>query len=406
MKVRNLIDRRVIRKFISGGLAVFIGITCLPINSTSGNTIANLEQQRASLAAKTAAAKKEIEALASKQASVLEEIDAMDKVLVSLEAELSNAQSDLKTITSNLEQAEIDLDDAIDAKENQVDVLGSRLRFIQKKGSTGYFDILVEAESFGDFFLRMQYINDIMTFDRDLLIRLEEIEREIEQAKEDIEIALVAQTEIVVIEKQKVTEMNSLIGEKQSLIASYQRDEAKYEEVIKANEAADQSIIDLIKAETLKSAASSEPATVYYTGSGSLGWPVPSKAASSSSLSSGYVNRTNPVTGSYESHKGYDIPASYGSNIVAAEAGKIIHSGWMNGYGNTIVIDHGGGLTTLYAHNSSLTVSKGDVVTRGQTVAKCGSTGMSTGNHLHFSVLVNGAYQNPESYLGVGNVGY
>ena len=99
------------------------------------------------------------------------------------------------------------------------------------------------------------------------------------------------------------------------------------------------------------------------------------------------------------SHSGLDIPAPYGTAIVAAEAGKVTYSGWMNGYGNTIIIDHGGGLSTLYGHNSSLVARVGQVVSRGQTVAKCGSTGWSTGNHCHFSVLKNGAYVNPRNYL-------
>ncbi len=96
----------------------------------------------------------------------------------------------------------------------------------------------------------------------------------------------------------------------------------------------------------------------------------------------------------------------FGSNIVAAEAGTVIYSGWMSGYGNTIMIDHGGGLVTLYGHNSSLVVSKGQSVTRGQVIAKCGSTGNSTGNHCHFEVRANGKAVSPEPYLGVANVNY
>lgn len=391
------------KKVLSGLCAIAISMSVVPIQYVEGNTIEQLQAQRDALAKKTADAKKELDSLASKQLSVLEEIDIMDNVLKSLEQELSNAQTELRIISENLEQSEIDLENAIVAKEDHFDVLGSRLRFLQQKGSVGYVEILLESESFSDLFLRMQYVNDIMLFDKDLMNELELLQRAIEDKKAEIEISLAEQEVVVSVEKEKVSDMNSTIKEKENLIASYQADETKYEQLIAANDAADKSIVNLINAEAARNTADN---TVYFTGSGSLGWPVPSKSASTSSLSSGYVNRTNPVTGKYESHKGYDIPASYGAAIVAAEAGKIIHSGWMNGYGNTIVIDHGGGLTTLYAHNSSLTVSVGEVVSRGQTVAKCGSTGMSTGNHLHFSVLQNGAYQNPQSYLGVQNTSY
>lgn len=393
------------KKVLSGLCAVVIGFSIAPMQYVEGNTIAELQAQRDALSKKTSDAKKELESLASKQLTVLEEINAMDKVLVSLEEELQNAQSELQTISENLAQAEIDLENSIIAKEDHFEVLGSRLRFLQQKGSTGYVEILLEAESFSDLFLRMQYVNDIMLFDKDLMNELEILQKAIEDKKEEIKLSLAEQQIVVAVEKDKVSDMNTMIKDKQNLIAAYQADETKYEQLIAANDAADKSIVNLINAEAARASAVADN-TVYFTGSGSLGWPVPSKSASTSSLSSGYVNRTNPVTGKYESHKGYDIPAPYGSAIVAAEAGKIIHSGWMNGYGNTIVIDHGGGLTTLYAHNSSLTVSVGDVVSRGQTVAKCGSTGMSTGNHLHFSVLQNGAYQNPQSYLGVQNTTY
>lgn len=414
---------KVNKKIFCGLCAILVGMTSASMRQVEGNTtLSELESQRNSLAQKTADAKKELVDLENKQLTVLEEIDAMDKVLRGLENELSNSQTELTVIAENLKQSEVDLENAVIAKDDHNEVLGSRLRFLQQKGSTGYMEILLEAETFADLFLRMQYVNDIMLFDKDLMAQLEELQADIEEVKASIELALEAQEVVVELEKEKVGEMNEMIGSKQTLIATYKADETKYSDLIAANEAADKGIIDLINAEVARvnaenaanaannpnnegGTATVQDNTVYYTGSGNLGWPVPSKAAATSSLSSGYVNRTNPITGNYESHKGYDIPASYGSAIVAAEAGTVIHSGWMNGYGNTIVIDHGGGLNTLYAHNSSLTVAKGAKVSRGQTVAKCGSTGMSTGNHLHFSVLVNGSYQNPESYLGVKNTG-
>lgn len=395
------------KRFFCSMCAVIIGLSVSPISYAEGSTIEELQAQRESLAQKTADAKKELASLESKQLTISQEIDAMDKVLSGLENELSNAQNELKAIANNLDDAEIELENAIDDKITQVGVLGSRLRFLQQKGSTGYFEILMESESFADLFLRMQYVNDIMLFDKDLLSELERLQLTIEQKKAEIEDSLVAQEIVVTLEKDKVSEMNQMISDKEALMASYQADEAKYEELIAANAAADQGIVDLINAEMAKNVSAdgsvSTDNTVYYTGSGSLGWPVPSKAAATSSISSGYADRIHPITGKADTHKGYDIPASYGAAIVAAEAGVVIQSGWMNSFGNTIIIDHGGGLTTLYAHNSSLTVSKGDFVTRGQTVAKCGSTGMSTGNHVHFSVLLNSVYQNPESYLGVRN---
>ena len=380
-------------------LAAMLTVCIIPSSTAAAATVAELEARRKTLAAETAKAKKEIENLKTKQLSVEEEINAMDLVLNSLQAELDGAQSDLDLLSDQLEQSQSDLEAATMERELQFELLGSRMRFLQQKGSTGYLEILLEAESFSDLFLRMQYVSDIMIYDKDILDQLQEIQDTIKVKNEEITANYDEQEVVVAYHKEKVDSMDSTIAEKKAMIDAYMADESKYEQLLAANQKADQKILSLI-------AQQSSSATPYYTGNGSLGWPVPSKSAATSSLSSGFVQRNNPVSGRWESHSGYDIPASYGSAIVAAEAGKVTYSGWMNGYGYTIIVDHGGGLTTLYGHNSSLVASKGQMVTRGQQVAKCGSTGNSTGNHCHFSVLVNGAYVNPSSYLGVKSPNY
>lgn len=384
---------------IACAVVIAIGATVVSPNTVKATTVEELEAKRTELAAETEAAKAEIQAIENKQSSVEEEINAVDAVYRSLQSELTNAETELNILESNLTAAEEQLEQTTIERDEQFELLSTRLRYLQEKGSTGYLEILLEAESFGDLFLRMQYINDIMLFDKEALDRLQDIQLQIQDEMAVIDENREAQEDVVALQQEKVDEMYALLAEKEAIMRSYENDVAKQEELIAAFEAADRDVINMINQLT----TSDEP---YYTGDGSLGWPVPSKTASSSSLSSGFVQRTNPVTGKWESHSGYDIPASYGAAIVAAEAGKITYSGWMNGYGYTIIIDHGGGLTTLYGHNSSLNVSVGDMVARGQQVAGCGSTGMSTGNHCHFSVLVNGAYVSPESYLGIANVGY
>lgn len=374
-------------------------VSAAPLSSVSGATISELEAKRKELSAETEKAMQAIEDLESKQLSVEEEIATMDQAMNSIQAELDAAQADLDTITAALEQSQKELEEATQKRDDQFELLGKRMKYLQQKGSSGYLEILLEAESFQDLFLRMEYVNDIMSYDREILDELQEIQLTIEEKTKQIEEEQAAQQEVVDLYNEKMASMQSVLDEKQALLASYEADVDKYEELIEANKKADQEVLN----EIAKQQGSS---TVYYTGNGTLGWPVPSRAASSSSLSSGFVQRTNPVTGKWESHSGYDIPAAYGADIVAAESGLVTYAGWMNGYGYTVMISHGGGLTTLYGHNSSLVVSKGQTVTRGQTIAKCGSTGMSTGNHCHFSVLVNGSYVNPQSYLGVANVGY
>lgn len=388
-----------IKKYLCAALAAVVALCAVPTYSTSAATISELQQKRKNLASSTQNAKKEIENIKNKQLSAEQEMEAMDKVLNSIQAELDAAVEDLDILTAQLEAAEAELAEATEKRDEQFELLGSRMRFLQQKGSSGYLEILFEAESFSDLFLRMQYVNDIMGYDKEILDELQKTQEIIQTKTDEIAANHAEQETVVKLQEEKLAEQQEIVDEKKALVASYQKDVKKYEQMIAANEKADREVLNQI-------ARQSSSSTVYYTGNGSLGWPVPSKSASSSSLSSGFVSRKSPITGKWESHSGYDIPASYGSAIVAAEAGKVTYSGWMNGYGYTIMIDHGGGLTTLYGHNSSLVAKKGQIVSRGQTVAKCGSTGWSTGNHCHFSVLKNGAYVNPEPYLGVKNVGY
>jgi len=368
------------------------------VEAEAAKTVAQLEQERKQLANQTKNAKAQLEEIRSKQATVEEEINAVNIMLNSVQAELLKAEEDLVEINERLEQSQKDLEVAIEKKEKQNELFGKRIKFFYEQGDIGYIDIIFQADSFSDMLARMQYVQDIMEYDNEMLENLKESQKEIEHQTAVIELEKGAQETVVAIREKKEAEVMAAMAEKNALLASYERDEAKYEQMIKANDKRDKEVQKLIE-------EAKNPATVYYTG-GKLNWPVPSKTPSSSSLSSGFVNRKSPITGKWEKHTGYDIPAPYGAAIVAAEAGTVMYSGWMNGYGNTIMINHGGGIVTLYAHNSSLGVSKGTVVKRGQQIAKCGSTGWSTGNHCHFEVRVNGTAVSPEPYLGIKNVAY
>lgn len=380
------------KKFVCTALVAAVSVCAVPTYHVEAASISQLQQKRQNLASSTKKAKQEIANIKSKKLSAEQEMAAMDKVLTSIQAELDEATEDLNILTKQLEEAKKALQEATEKRDAQFELLGSRMRFLQQKGSSGYLEILFDAQSFSDLFLRMQYVNDIMGYDKEILEELEETQRTIEKKKKEIEKNKAEQEEVVKLQKEKLAEQQEVVNEKKSLVASYQSDLSKYEQMVAANEKADKEVLNQIAKQQSQSGSSSK---VYYTGNGSLGWPVPGY----SSISSGFVTRTSPITGKRESHSGLDIPAAYGTPIVAAEAGKVTYSGWMNGYGNTIIIDHGGGLSTLYGHNSSLVAKVGQVVSRGQTVAKCGSTGWSTGNHCHFSVLKNGAYVNPNGYL-------
>ncbi|MBQ2879464.1 MAG: peptidoglycan DD-metalloendopeptidase family protein [Anaerotignum sp.] len=377
-----------IKKFLCAALAAVMTIAVLPAYSANAATYAELQAKRQSLAQSTSNAKKEIEKLKNKQGSIEDEMAVLDKGLQSMQEEYDAAKEDLDFLTARLDEAQAELDAATEERNAQFKLLGDRMKFLQQKGSAGYLEILLDSESFSDLFLRMQYVNDIMGYDKEILDELQAIQDTIQARTDEIAENHAEQQAVVDIQKEKMDEMEAVVAQKKAIWASYESDLAKYEKLVKANEANDAAILRQMN-------ASASP-TAKYTGNGKFQWPVPA----SSRISSEYGYRTSPISGKKEFHNGLDIPAPYGSAIVATEAGTVTYSGWMNGYGYTIIIDHGSGITSLYGHNSSLVVKKGAKVSKGQTIAKCGSTGWSTGNHCHFTISKNGSAVNPHNYVG------
>ena len=376
------------KKILCATLAAVMTFAVIPAYTADAASYSELQAKRKNLAASTQNAKKEIEKLKNKQGSLEDEMTALDKGLQSMQDEYNAAKEDLDFLTGRLAEAEAELAEASAKRDAQFELLGDRMKFLQQKGSTGYLEILLDSESFSDLFLRMQYVNDIMSYDKEILEELQEIQNTIQAKTDEIAENHAEQQAVVDIQKEKMDEMEAVVAQKKALMKSYESDLAKYEKLVKANEANDAAILRQMN-------ASSSPTRVY-TGSGKFQWPVPA----SSRISSEYGYRTSPISGKKEFHNGLDIPAGYGSAIVATEAGTVTYSGWMNGYGYTIIIDHGSGITSLYGHNSSLVAKKGQKVSKGQTIAKCGSTGWSTGNHCHFTISKNGSAVNPHNYVG------
>ena len=380
-----------------------LAVTSLPHIEAEAKTLTELQNERDQLSKQTKEAQQKLKEAQQKQADVEAEITAMDDVINAAQKELDSAQADLDDVTARLEASQKALEEANIKREQQFVTFSGRMRFFYENSRLSYLDILLQSEGFSDMLRRLQYIDDIMSYDQHLLTELTATQNEIKTRTEEIKVEKEQSEYLLGVAQEKMDSLDAIVAEKRRLVESYAQDEAKYNQLISSNEKASQEAQAMIN--KLLAESSSSKSTYVYTG-GQLNWPVPSRAASSSSLSSGYVSRNRPIGSGSEFHTGYDIPASYGSAVVAAEAGTVIYAGWMSGYGNTIMINHGNGLVTLYGHNSSLTVSKGDTVSRGQQVAKIGSTGNSTGNHCHFEVRVNGSHTNPEPYLGVPNIGY
>ena len=364
-----------------------------PENIVYGKTLSQLQAEQKALKKKQESAKSALASAKDNKEKMSAEIEELDSQLEIAQNELELVEAKLSDTETKLNDAEVELAAASEASEQQLEIFSKRVKYIYENGSVGYLKVLFKSKNISDFLTRLQYVNDIMTYDNETLDRLKKYEA-IKKTKTEEIAEEKAAIEILVADQQvKNASLSNKISEKEALYKKYQQDEATYEDVIASTEEASNEVQRLINSAVAAQGSSSS--TPNYTG-GKLQWPVPGR----SYISSGYGNRAKPIGSGYEFHTGIDIPASYGSNIVAAEAGTVITASYVRGYGYTVIINHGNGLTTLYGHNSSLLVSVGQKVTRGQTIAKAGSTGNSTGNHCHFEARMNGSHVNPMPYLG------
>ena len=322
-------------------------------------------------------------------------VDNISEQLRILQADVDEATAAYNEVSDQLTKVKAEIDDnTVLLEETERDLakrnvkLSKRVRDIYINGQISYIDVLFGAKDFSDFLTRMDILKRIIKHDYDLIMKVKadrqvvmDTRAKLEQDKADVEV-LVANAE----EKQSV--MLEKKREQQALLDKAQYDKEVSEQAYEEIMAASQEITNMIRRSQM---TSSGYASV--TGSGAMIWPLDGP------ITSEFGWRTHPIFGTQRYHSGLDIGGDYGLPIVAAASGTVIHSGWISGYGYTVIIDHGGGITTLYGHNSSLSVDVGDVVSQGQTIALCGSTGNSTGPHCHFEVRENGEPVSPYGYL-------
>ncbi|MDO4869378.1 MAG: peptidoglycan DD-metalloendopeptidase family protein [Bacillota bacterium] len=314
----------------------------------------------------------------NKEKSLSSKVTELEGLIIDLEGQISSSETELKQLKKDLKEAQAKVD-----KQNEE--LGGRLRNMYKNGNVGFLDVLMNSSSFSEFLTNIDLVEKIYASDKDVLEDLQDAHDQIAKKKKKVE-KLQAQLKS---SKATAEEQRAEIQAQKSKIAKDNKETAKMIDDLEAE----------AQAEAAKLAAKSESGeisnsnTSTYTG-GKLLWPTPGFTT----ITSSYGWRMCPFHGR-EFHGGIDIAANGGSTIVASAAGKVISSGYNGGFGYSIQIDHGGGLVTMYNHCSSLLVSTGAKVSRGQAIGKVGSTGSSTGNHLDYRVFKNGSTANPMSYL-------
>ncbi|MDE7013412.1 MAG: peptidoglycan DD-metalloendopeptidase family protein [Kineothrix sp.] len=343
--------------------------------------------------------KKVKEELEESKKDLAEYVERLDGELATVQAKIADLKGKIETKETEILQTQEELEAAIEDQENQYAAMKKRIKFMYEKGDNLYMELIFSSESFSEMLNKAEYIEMLSAYDRKMLDKYVETRELIELYKEQLEEEHAYLEEAKAGVESEEASLNSLIDEKKETIEKVSDDIEEKEAAIAEYEAyikeQNETIAILEKVVAEEKAKLAEESRIKYDG-GMFKWPAPSYTK----ITSEFGNRMHPTLGVEKFHNGIDMAAPGGSPILAAYDGNVVAADYSNSMGNYIMIDHGDGLYTIYMHASALYVSKGSFVTKGQNIAAVGTTGRSTGNHLHFSVRLNGSYVNPRSYLG------
>lgn len=340
--------------------------------------------------------------------SVSEQLRQIEEQLRQATAELGTIKEQRVAVENDITLNERQLAEAQKRLEGRESVFYKRVRDIYINGRLSYLDVVIGSKDFSDFANRLEVLKRIIDSDITLINEIKKERAEIEAHKQKLEADRAKLVELEKAALAKQAEIEQKKAERNVVLQKAQNDRATAMQAIEELNASSAQVSAMLKerqaARAAAAAAAAAAATAqssggqgasdnWVQGTGQLGWPV------SGEITSPYGYRVHPIWGTTIYHSGIDIGVDEGTPVHAADGGVVVWSGWMGGYGYAVVIDHGNGLSTLYGHNSELAVDEGQSVAKGQVISYAGSTGNSTGPHVHFEVRVNGDPVDPMGYL-------
>lgn len=362
---------------------------------SNDSKIQSLQDQMSKVSSDIASVKKDIAKASTSVADAIEYKSQLDKEVTLMIQKIDLQNEYILALEESIAAKIIEIDDKQVEYEEKYELFKERLRITHEDGDASYLAMLFGADSLSDFLSRVDRIGTMLEYDNRIMNELKDDKVDLTDEKEALELqkaeleevaAQLALEEAELLKRREeneayIAQLNQKIANSESEKAALQTKLDKYESEFEAR-------IKELEEEEKKNNSK-------YIG-GTMLWPVPTQYTTITS-ECGY--RTSPLTGKLEYHNGVDIPVPYGTDIYAANDGTVVTATEHWSYGNYVMIDHGGGIYTLYAHNSKLCVKVGDKVTRGQVIAKAGSTGQSTGNHCHFSIRKDGVWINHREYF-------
>ena len=397
------------KKLIKAILAFAVaGSMSITVNATS---ISDLKEQKDQKESKKAEAEAVLAQLQTEQNSILDTIKELDDQVAEYTSQITELEDKQTKLESDIETKQTELAAAQEKEQQQYAAMKERIKYSYETGNPSYLDVLFSTSDISDIVNQSEYADQIYSYDKNLFddfvatrqtiadtkAGLESDLKEVENVKLEVEDNKAA-VEVMIEGKQvQVANYQSSIGDYESTIAELQKDIEATDQAIAAAEAAYQAQLAAQQASASQAGSTTTApsnVTVNYTG-GSLQWPV----STGGSISSYFGPRKSPGGIGSTYHRGLDIACPTGTPIVACEAGTVIAASYSSSMGNYVTIAHSSSMSTTYMHNSSLCVSVGQSVSRGEVIALAGSTGNSTGPHCHIAVRVNGSYVDPLPYL-------
>lgn len=365
--------------------------SALILGSAMPSVADDLEDQLADIQSQISSAQEEQENAKAIITAVTERLDAIQAELDAANAELDRIRGEQARLNEQIRQNEIALQKAIDHLHARQAILAKRVRAIYMHGQLNYVDVIIGSRSFSDFANRLELLKRIIRADFSLILEIQEQQRQIEAQRARLDQEK-AELDALEAEAQKAQEaIEAKKAEQQRALEEAQQHKAAAEQMERELQEASADVQARIEARLREQQSGGGYTGV--VGSGQLSWPC------SGPITSPFGYRVHPIFGIEISHAGIDIGVPEGTPVQAADGGTVIESGWISGYGYTIIIDHGNGIQTLYAHNSSLIAGSGQSVSKGEVVAYSGQTGNVTGPHCHFEVRINGSPVDPMGYL-------
>ncbi len=382
------------------------------ISQTGDSTVqamtkAEAEKQKEEAQENEKNAKDILTTMEEQQNQIVQEVADLDAQATAIQTEITKKQDEADELEADIKDTQKHLNEAQKAQDKQYEAMKQRIQYLYEEGEMEYVDAFITSVSFTDLLNKSEYIDQISEYDQKQLTKLiknkneiaayeadlEADLRQVESVKTDLENDNARLQEVIDKKQEDIDQYSDDIDAQKSLMAKFtaQREEAER----RIAEIARQ---EMNRARSNGGGVYTPDGKVYDTSKykGRFMWPVSTGGV----ITDEFGYRDAPTAGASTYHQGLDIGCDYGTDIVAADDGTVVMSGYNGGAGNMVMISHGDGICTVYMHNSQLCVNVGEKVVKGQVIAKAGSTGVSTGPHCHFGVSIDGTYVNPHDFLG------